>query len=171
MSMVQSIANMQVVVWLDNFNEQRFGPNNFQPDKSLDTTAFAILHTTELPLFGGQPTLLNLADNIDGVVAGLVAQLDTMVRCAEQVCDQVQRTFVRVPLDIARKDVCNLLWRPFMISPLRVGQHRELLKLIKMLEVVHIETRRCLPLLIDMKVHYHLCKIMLGQSYKKWDIG
>ena len=30
------------------------------------------------------------------------------------------------------------------------------------LAVVQIETRRCLPLLIDMKVHYHLCKMMLG---------
>ena len=58
-----------------------------------------------------------------------------------------------------------------MISPLCVGQHLDLLKLIKMLEVVQIETRRRLPLLIDMKVHYHLCKMMLGQSNKKWDIG
>ena len=58
-----------------------------------------------------------------------------------------------------------------MISPLRVGQHLELLKLIKTSEVVQIETHRCLPLLIDMKVHYHLCKMMIGQSNKKWDIG
>ena len=58
-----------------------------------------------------------------------------------------------------------------MISPLRVGQHLELVKLIQMPEVVKIETRHCLPVLIDMKVHYHLCKTMLRQSYKKWDIG
>ena len=167
----QSIANVQVIVWLDNFKKQRFGPNRFQPDLSLDTTVLAILHTMELPLFGGPPTLLNSADNVDGVAAGLVAQLDAMVRCAEQVCDQVQRTFVRVPLDIVRKDVRSLLWRPFMISPLRVGRHVELLKLIKMLEVVQIETRRCLPLLIDMKVHDHFCKMMLGQSYNKWYTG
>ena len=37
-----------------------------------------------------------------------------------------------------------------MIPSLPVGQHLELLKLIKMLEVVPIETRRGLPLLIDM---------------------
>ena len=78
----QSIANVQVIVWLDNLNKQRFGPNNFKPDKSLDTSldVLAILHTTtRLPLFGGQPTILNLADNVDGVAAGLVAQLDAMV--------------------------------------------------------------------------------------------
>ena len=80
----QAIANVQVILWLDNFNKQRFGPNNFKLDKSLDTTALAILHNTELPLFGGQPTLLNLANNVDGVAAGLLAQLEAMVRCAEQ---------------------------------------------------------------------------------------
>ena len=61
----QSIANVQVIVRLDNFNKQRFGPNNFELDMSLHTTELAILHTTYLPLFGGQPTLLNLADNVD----------------------------------------------------------------------------------------------------------
>ena len=79
-------------------------------------------------------------------------------------------------LDIAQKDVRSLFRRPFMIFSLRVGQHLELLKLIKrlklikMLEVVQIETRCCLPLLIDMKVHQHLSKMMLGQSYKQWDV-
>ena len=88
-------------------------------------------------------------------------------------CDQMQRTFVRGPLDSAhaREHVRGLLWRPFMTSSVSVGHHLELLKLIKMLEVVQIETRRSLPLLIDMKVHYHLCKMMLGQSYKQWDVA
>ena len=51
------------------------------------------------------------------------------------------------------------------------GQHVELLKLINMLEVVQIGTHRCRPLLIDLKAHHHLCKMMLQQSYEQWDVG
>ena len=50
-------------------------------------------------------------------------------------------------------------------------QHLELLRLIKTLAVVQFETCLCLSLLIDVKVHSHLCKMMLGQSYKQWDVG
>ena len=46
-----------------------------------------------------------------------------------------------------------------------------MLRLIKTLAVVQFETCLCLPLLIDVKVHSHLCKMMLGQSYKQWDVG
>ena len=48
-----SIANVQMIVWLENFNEPRFGPNSCKLDKSLDATVLAILHTIELPLFEG----------------------------------------------------------------------------------------------------------------------
>ena len=71
---------------------------------------------------------------------------------------------MQVPLDIARRNVHSLLWWPFMLSPLRVGHHLELLKVVKTLEVVQIETRCSLPFLFDMKVHYHLCKMMFGLS-------
>ena len=115
--------------------------------------------------------MINLANGVDGVVAVLVAQLDVGVRCCEEVWDHVQIIFVRVPLDIAQKDVRSPLWRCFMISSLHMGQHLELMKRIQMLEVVQIKTRCCLPLLIDMKVHYHLCKMMLGQCYKQRDMA
>ena len=93
------------------------------------------------------------------MVARLVAQLDVVTRCIEQVCDEVQRTFLRV---------CGVY---FGGPSLRVRHHLELLKPIKMPQVVHIETCRCLPLLVDMKVHCRLCKMMFGQCYQQWDVG
>ena len=51
----QSIAKVQIMVWLPNFNKQHFGPNNFKPYKSPDTIALAALHTTKVPHFEGSP--------------------------------------------------------------------------------------------------------------------
>ena len=56
-----------------------------------------------------------------------------------------------------------------MKTSLRVGQHVASLKLIKRPPVVQIETRRCVALLVEMKVHYHFCHMTLGQFYKRWD--
>ena len=57
-----------------------------------------------------------------------------------------------------------------MISSFHSPQHL-VCTLIKILQVVQIETRRYLPLLINMKVHYLLCKMMLGQLSKHGDVG
>ena len=52
-----STANVQIIVWLDDFNSKHLGPDNLKPNKSLNTTALAILHMIELPLFLGAPHL------------------------------------------------------------------------------------------------------------------
>ena len=157
-----------MIARLDNCNKQRYGPNNLNPDKRLDSTALAILHTTELLHFGGQRSFRVWVERVAEVVAALVTELDPVVRRGGAVCNEVRRPFVWVPLDIARRKVRSLLWHPFMLSALRMGRHLELLKLVKMLEVVQIETCRSLPLLIDMKVRYHLCKMMYGLSPRRW---
>ena len=81
-----SIANVQVIVWLHNFNKQRFGPNNFNTDKSLDIFVLAILHTTEPPVFG-QPTIHDLGECVPMVAAAPVAELDVVVQRIGDVCD------------------------------------------------------------------------------------
>ena len=46
----------------------------------------------------------------------------------------------------------------------------ELLNLVRMLEDVHIDTSRCLRLLIDMSVHYHFYKMMYEHWYRTWNV-
>ena len=36
--------------------------------------------------------------------------------------------------------------------------------------LAQIETHRSLPFLIDMKAHYHLCKMMHKLSYRRWEV-
>ena len=105
-----SIANVQVIVWLDNFNKQRYGPNNLNPDKSLDSTALAILHTTELPHFRGQPIFSDLVERVPDVAADLAAEL-CAINCRGLSCGFHL---------ILSEGTCRvyLMWRPFMLSPL-----------------------------------------------------
>ena len=67
-----SIADVLVIVWLDTFKKQRYGPNHLNLDKSLDSSAIAMLHTTELPHFGGQPNFRDLLVRSPEVAAALV---------------------------------------------------------------------------------------------------
>ena len=158
-----STANVQVILWPDNSKKQRYGPNDVHPEKTSDNIAVAILHTTKLPHFQGQPNFRDLLERVPDVAGALVLEAT--------MCDQVRRPFTRVPLDVARRNVRGVMWRPFMLSPLCVGQQLELLKGGKMLELVEIQARRGLPLLIDMKVHYYLCKMMHAHPYRRWEVA
>ena len=104
----------KVIVWLDNFNKQCFGPTNL-----IWTRVWTSLHS--LPVFGGQLSFHGLAECVPAVAPALAAELDVVVQHFGDVCDQVQRNFVRVPPDIARGNMGSLQWRPLMLSALRVG--------------------------------------------------
>ena len=97
---------MQVIVWLDNFNKECYGPNNLNVNKSLDSIAFALLHTMELPSFWGQPRFRDLVERVPEVAAALVMELNVVVQRTGAVCDGVHGPFVRVPHDTdAESDV------------------------------------------------------------------
>ena len=82
----------------------------------------------------------------------------------------IQRVWVRAPLDIARKDVRSLNWRPFFRSELRSGTHKELLQLVVDLSCVEHRTRHCVPLLVHMKIHFALLKLCYGAAYVPWNV-
>ena len=66
----------------------------------------------------------------------------------------VQRVWVRAHLDIARKNVRSPNWRPFFLSQLWCGTHKELLELVVNVSCFEYRTRHCGPLLVDMKIHF-----------------
>ena len=82
----------------------------------------------------------------------------------------IQRVWVRAPLDIARKNVRSLNWRPFFLSELRSGTHKELLQLVVDSSSVQHRTRHCVPLLVDMKIQFALLKLCYGAAYVPWNV-
>ena len=81
----------------------------------------------------------------------------------------IQRTFVRVPLDIVWQNVLSLRWQPMMLSQLRCDTTLYHLKLLNTIRHVQRATRHDLPVCVDMKIHYELLKYLYGQSYTPWN--
>ena len=77
--------------------------------------------------------------------------------------------WVRVPLDIQRSDMRSLQWLPYALTEQTVSSQRDLLAILADLEALRIHTRRVLPLLVDMDIHYRIMKILYGLSSASWN--
>ena len=71
---------------------------------------------------------------------------------------------------LPEKNVRSLNWRPFFLSELRFGTHKELLQLVVDLSCVEQRTRHCVPLLVDMKKDFALLKLCYGAAYVYWNV-
>ena len=58
---------------------------------------------------------------------------------------------------------------PYLLTEQTVSCQQDLLAIVAELEPLRVRTGRCLPLLVDMDIHYRLMKLMYGQSTVKWD--
>ena len=56
------------------------------------------------------------------------------------------------------------------MSELRCGTHKELLQLVVGLSCVEHRTRQCVPLLLDMKIHFAVRKLCYGAAYVPWNV-
>ena len=76
---------------------------------------------------------------------------------------------LRAPLDVMRTGVRPLPWKPLVLSELRVGQNEELVNLLQLPKDLQAQSGRVLPLLLDEKVYYQLCRLMYATSFRRWD--
>ena len=81
----------------------------------------------------------------------------------------IQRTFVRVPLDIVRQNVLSLRLQPMMLSQLPCGTKLDHLQLLNTIRHVQQATLHHLPLCVDIEIHYELLKCLYGKSYTSWN--
>ena len=58
---------------------------------------------------------------------------------------------------------------PVVLSELRVGQNEELVNLLQLPKDLEAQSGRVLPLLLDEKVYYQLCRLMYASSFRRWD--
>jgi hypothetical protein len=157
-------------VWLDNWYRKRFGSDPLSNDMSLNVSVLAVLHTTALPQFPGQLSLNDLVARLPRT-AGDMLHVFTEIRRGVQIvtAQELKPEWVRVPLDIQRTGLRSLQWFPYLLTEQTVSCQQDLLAIVAELEPLRVRTGRCLPLLVDMDIHYRLMKLMYGQSTVKWD--
>ena len=55
-----------------------------------------------------------------------------------------------------------------MLTENTVSCQPEMLAIILDLEVLRVRTRRCVPLLVDMDIHYQMLKMIYGQGLSQF---
>ena len=166
----ESCRNHQLVVWVDNWYRRRFGTDPLQSDQSLNISALAVLHIPEVPQFGGQLTLADVVSGVDAAASALVASYARVHAGVNLVTTtDLQPDFVRVPLDVHRTGMRSLQWRPYLLTEFSVSSQGDLLHILDELAVLQRHSRRPLPMLVDMDIHYRVCKLMYGQSLSDYD--
>lgn len=160
-----SCEDHQVLVWLDNWYRKRFGTDPQQTDMSLNVSVLAILHIPEVPVFPGHKSLgeilvalPQLAQDLSRVAARLCAGVTIIVE------EDLDHTQIRVPLDIHRVGMQSLQWYPYLLTELSVGNQADLLSILHDLHELQRHTRRPVPLLVDMDIHYRVMKLLYGVS-------
>lgn len=167
-----SMHNRHLVVWFDNYNQHRYGVNPMNPNLSLTATAVSILHTRPYDPFPGFPTLGEILDAIPNVVNKLTKALRKLrALCTEVVQWRLTDKDIRVPLDIQRRNVCSLQWKPFMLVGCNVSST---LGLIEMVESCLQIRRRALyhtPCLVDLNPHYRLHKLLYARNNVQYNVA
>ena len=163
------MQNHLMALWYDNWVTKNYGVDPLHPDHSIDCTALAVLHLPALPLYPCHVSLLDAVRTIGARVDALQLCHADLFRRVYALPDMIQRTFVRVPLDIVQQNVLSFRWQPMMLSQLQCGTKLDHLKLLNTIRHVQHATRHDLPLCVDMKIHYQLLKYLYGQSYTSWN--
>ena len=159
-----SIKNHATVMWMDNWYHAQFTVHPTEPDVSKNVTVIALLHIIDVRPFTGHRTLDDLVQNIDATAQGIRQQCAGFSDAIGAVNGQaVARTWIRVPLDIARNRWKRLHWQPMLISELKCGMSAELVQLLTLVRGTQQHTGHTMPLLIDCAIHYSVAKLLYSR--------
>jgi hypothetical protein len=161
------------IVWVDNFNKQRFATNvNEDRDLCINGAAVAVLGVQRTVERGspadwdGWVSLGTLEDRIDTVTAFLVRVSRTFTDAVRGLMElTLAWDAVRVPCDLRRVSVTSARWWPRSILPDNVG---ELGPLLQTLDFVRQDTRRfrgTVGVLCDVKPYYSVLKAMYSRTH------
>ena len=117
------------------------------------------MHTSALPAYPGVPELAEIGAMVPKVADDIFRSHRALFDHIDVAKQGIQRVWVR-----------SLNWRSFFLSELRPGTHKELLQLVVDLSCVQHGTRRCVPLLVDIKIHFALLKLCDGAAYVSWNV-
>ncbi len=163
--------DQQLIVWLDNWYRKRFGTDPRQSDMSLNVSVVAILHIPEIPIFMGHKSLGQMISGISSLTLQLSrvpSRLLSGVACV--IADDLQPDWIRVPLDVHRTGMRSLQWLPFLLTEYSVGCQADLLHILHDLRILQGHTKRAVPLLVDMDIHYRMMKLMYGVATSEYSV-
>ena len=168
----ESCDDTQVIVWLDNWYRKRFGSDPRHNDMSLNVSVVAVLHIPDIPLFPGYFSLREIASRIS-VIAIQLSKVATRINSgvATVNSDDLQCDWIRVPLDVHRTGMRSLQWTPYLLTEYTVSSQCDLLQILDDLDSLQQHTKRVLPLLVDMDIHYRVMKLIYGVSTSSFDMG
>ena len=167
-----SCKDKQVVVWLDNWFRKRFGTDPRQHDMCLNVSVLAVLHIDPIAMFPGHVSLNHMVQLIPTLAKQLAQYAARIVSGVALVNDDdLEVSWIRVPLDVHRTGMRSLQWTPFQLTEYSVGAQRELLLILVELEELQKQTRKALPLLVDMDIHYKTMKLMYGASLAEYNVA
>ena len=141
----ESMRDVQVVVWLDNWYRKRYGTDPIK-DMSLNVSAMAVLHIQSIPVF---PGYLSFTEVLKGVVvnvrrlAGSFDRLHSGISAINR--EDLRPEWIRVPLDVQRSEMRSLQWLPYVLTEETVSSQLELLGILDGLQPLQNHTRRTTP--------------------------
>jgi hypothetical protein len=163
-AVMSAAAVHMVVLWMDNYYRMKYGVNPQKFCSSLNGTAVTALHTSGTVHFDGHPSLLQLYQRVEEMSVLLRTSADTLLACANRWRDALHDD-VRVPMDIRRRDVRSLQWRPLALLGVNCSATEALPVLIRTAVDMHAVTRKPVPVLLDINLHYRLCKCLYAVSH------
>ena len=175
-----AMRDQDVVLWVDNWYLRRFATDPLTPDLSLNLTAMGVLllagprdtRSTRVLEYPGHMTPSSLVGVLDTTAYQIVVALDRLTTAVETVVEaDLEYGDIRVPLDVVRTQVRSVQWQPLALSESRVSDNVGLLEVAAAAVEVQKQTRRVLPLLVDEKIHYSLCKRLYAQRWQAWDMA
>ena len=163
-----SMSNHQMAMWFDNWWWKRSTIDPEHPNPSMNLTVFAMLHTTDLCPFPRHPSLVTVLGQLDSAVHSTATALRSL-NDVTRVSLDAEPEFIRVPLDIKRDNVRSLQFRPLLLTDLTTCGILDLLHILQEIQDIQRHTRRPMPLIIDMKIHFYLLHFLYGDSYVQYN--
>ena len=160
-----SLFDTQVVLWLDNWYRRRFSCVPQRNDVSLNVSAMAVLSITDIPLFPGYLGLDVVVARVRGVAQRIAAAGERLHEGVGRITSEdLKPEWIRVPLDVQRTGMRSLQWLPYQLTEETVSSQIDLLNILESIRTLHNQTRRVVPLLVDMDIHYRILKLIYSAS-------
>ena len=165
----EALKNKIAVVWIDNFNKQRFNKN---PDKlqnaCINGTVFAV--TTQpleiLDNYHGWPVLRQLCLSIDSTLDFLTRQLASFADDVRTLqLKSLTYDDVRVPCDPRLVVAEPAPWYPWDIIEANVGSSPGVITALRHVLQMKDPVHGCLAILADVNIFYRVVKAMYSETH------
>ena len=179
-----AVRGRQCVVWMDNFVRLRWGTDPTRPSYTQNLTALAVLVLDDLdtrdvrtraatvPWFPGHPELRDVLSHLPWASALCCTAADKLHRVVAALNrTTIDHSSVRVPLDVQRRNVQSLGWRPLSLTEQNVSATEDLLRLLRTTREVQEHSGRQLPLLVDENIHYRVLRLLYSGAMVRYDVA